>query len=855
MGGPAFTKRRLQVKMQDISTDSDKGPKNPQAEGNNSVMRKLMCTKCPEMFFTMEGYQRHLFKDHKIRCFEKHPPQVIEKTVKRNSQETYETNYRILKSKDSDKEDDAVKSTVETYQETEMGGEDDENKTLQQDDTVPTLPGEDYKSGEHHENTEEMVVSMNRKSKKARTTRKRKGKKSHLTNSPKKNVTDSGKEEEEESESYRKLRSAIREIYDINREQPTVKCIGCETLFFSEDGMRTHFQHAHTNLTNIASPVKKGNVRSAPLMDVSTARNVEVTEDSELTNIIEPTQTRFRGRKRTRNYSKENLTNNKRSRGSPSPRNNIGEINNTKNRRTDKTTVGKNIPEVNMRRKISENSDDTSPTSKHFTRSHKADIERNEEKLTKAIVKQNKRHTSKKDLETKPVPDNKRKHQVDADDIINKHAKKSIDAQYENAQQKKNELSKKSDRKKYATRSQGHLDDDRNVISAKDDTSEVIGNDVKKSKSSQLKMEKTKRLTRKSSESGNEDILPISTSQSKGNVAPKITRGKRQKSETFDESGEISIPTSAEPSASQRQTRKRKNSGNSDDTAQGSTSSGRTTRSKSQKTTDEDKSMSKDVQNKETVPSTQDGFSCHICQQMFRNYDELKIHKVKCTKNPKKHFCEVCGKGFHARTLMQQHYDFRHTNKPKRFLCKECNKAFELKKSYDEHMMRLHNKGDYKFQCDFCGRRFFHLQEFKVHRARHTNIKEYSCGRCNNAAFATPGKLNAHLANCGKPSTYECTICHKFYSTSSNLAIHVGDVHKNDVTWRCPICPTKVYGSQGGYYHHLRYAHQIGRNGEKLEDYMAKNIPNRKKTSGNRKQKNVPKRNDDEGGNDNGEDN
>ena len=231
------------------------------------------------------------------------------------------------------------------------------------------------------------------------------------------------------------------------------------------------------------------------------------------------------------------MTNNKCSRGSPSPTKNIGEINNTKNRRTDKTTVGKDIPEVNMRRKISENSDDTSPTSKHFTQLQKVDIERNEEKLTKAIIKQNKRHTSKKDFETKPLPDNKRKHQVDADDIINKHAKTSIDSQYENAQQKKNDLSKKSDRKKYATRSQGNLDDDRNVIPGKHDTSEVIANDVKKSKSSQLKMENTKRSTRKSSESGDEDILPISTSQSIGNVAPKITRGKRQKSETFDDSG------------------------------------------------------------------------------------------------------------------------------------------------------------------------------------------------------------------------------------------------------------------------------------------------------------------------------
>ena len=280
-------------------------------------------------------------------------------------------------------------------------------------------------------------------------------------------------------------------------------------------------------------------------------------------------------------------------------------------------------------------------------------------------------------------------------------------------------------------------------------------------------------------------------------------QGENDKNQKLDDSGQVSMPTSPEPSASRRQSRKRNNSGKSDDTAQASTSSGITTHSKSQKSTDQDKSTSIHVQNRETLPSTHNGFSCNICQQMFRNYDELKIHKVKCTKNPKKHFCKVSGKGFHARTLMQQHYDFRHTNKPKKFVCTECNKAFEFKKSYDEQMMQLYNKGDYKFQCDFCGRRFFHLQEFKVHRARHTNIKEYSCSCCNNAAFATPGKLNAHLANCGKPSTYECTICHKFYSTSSNLAIHVGDVHKNDVMWRCPICPNKVYGSQGGYYHHL----------------------------------------------------
>ena len=124
MAGPAFTKRTLQVKIQDISTDSNKSPKTPETKemkgGNKSVMRKLMCTKCPEMFFTLEGYQRHLFKDHKVRCFEKHPPQVIEKIVMRYSQETYETNYRVVNTKDSDKGGQPVTNTDITSQQTDM---------------------------------------------------------------------------------------------------------------------------------------------------------------------------------------------------------------------------------------------------------------------------------------------------------------------------------------------------------------------------------------------------------------------------------------------------------------------------------------------------------------------------------------------------------------------------------------------------------------------------------------------------------------------------------------------------------------------------------------------------------------
>ena len=91
-------------------------------------------------------------------------------------------------------------------------------------------------------------------------------------------------------------------------------------------------------------------------------------------------------------------------------------------------------------------------------------------------------------------------------------------------------------------------------------------------------------------------------------------------------------------------------------------------------------------------------------------------------------------------------------------------------------------------------------------------------------AFSSIGKLNAHLKICGHPNSFECMICGKFYSSSSNLAIHVSDVHKGTVTWSCPVFDNKVYASKGSYHCHLREKHKIGWNGEKLTDSKIKEL-------------------------------
>ena len=173
---------------------------------------------------------------------------------------------------------------------------------------------------------------------------------------------------------------------------------------------------------------------------------------------------------------------------------------------------------------------------------------------------------------------------------------------------------------------------------------------------------------------------------------------------------------------------------------------------------DERNETTNDVQADE---ETDNSFHCHICKKTFMNYNNFRAHKIKFWPTAKKHQCEKCRKGFDARSIMQQHYDFR----PKRFVCEICKKSFQLKKMLDEHNMRLHSKGCYKFQCDYCGRGFFHLNEFKMHRAGHMKVKEYLCGRCKIMAFSSVGKLNAHLKICGHPNSFECMICRKFYSS------------------------------------------------------------------------------------------
>ena len=152
----------------------------------------------------------------------------------------------------------------------------------------------------------------------------------------------------------------------------------------------------------------------------------------------------------------------------------------------------------------------------------------------------------------------------------------------------------------------------------------------------------------------------------------------------------------------------------------------------------------------------------------------------------RKYVCPKCNKGFDQKAHFQQHFDYQHTNKKPQFDCELCQKTFELK-VWQEHDRCLHNTDDYKYLCDTCSCGFFHLGEFKAHRAKHTNIKPFTCGICKNASFAVISRLQNHLETCGKEGNVECKIYGKLFSDLKSLNTHITEVH-NDTVYTCEIC-------------------------------------------------------------------
>lgn len=89
--------------------------------------------------------------------------------------------------------------------------------------------------------------------------------------------------------------------------------------------------------------------------------------------------------------------------------------------------------------------------------------------------------------------------------------------------------------------------------------------------------------------------------------------------------------------------------------------------------------------------------------------------------------CSDCGKGFSSAGGLKQH-SFRHLYK-KQFTCPDCPRSFPTKADLVGHI-NTHKDIPKKHICDVCGRGFKTPFLLKQHKRYHNNDKRFACEFC-----------------------------------------------------------------------------------------------------------------------------
>ncbi|KAJ6634178.1 Zinc finger protein [Pseudolycoriella hygida] len=161
----------------------------------------------------------------------------------------------------------------------------------------------------------------------------------------------------------------------------------------------------------------------------------------------------------------------------------------------------------------------------------------------------------------------------------------------------------------------------------------------------------------------------------------------------------------------------------------------------------------------------------------------VKLPKSKrSTKSQTPAICDICGKTFSHRRMLQSHLKRHDPSKWEK--CEICSKSFPdgLKRH-----MRTHS-GERPFTCDQCGASYTQSFALKIHKASHDNSgDEYYCDICSNGkAFYNRFKFKYHVRSHFLEKTLRtCEICG---FKTNNLKSHIITRHSTLRPFKCEVC-------------------------------------------------------------------
>lgn len=121
------------------------------------------------------------------------------------------------------------------------------------------------------------------------------------------------------------------------------------------------------------------------------------------------------------------------------------------------------------------------------------------------------------------------------------------------------------------------------------------------------------------------------------------------------------------------------------------------------------------------------------------------------------------------------------------FTCLLCPLTFITKYRRDRHVRHNHNStGGKNVQCTICKKFFSSTTSLKVHLLTHTLTYKFRCEYCGKQ-FLTSGNFKCHVATHTGELPYKCGVCPQAFTSSSSAAVH-RRIHKQHNAFKCSFC-------------------------------------------------------------------
>ncbi|XP_055617846.1 gastrula zinc finger protein XlCGF57.1-like [Toxorhynchites rutilus septentrionalis] len=198
-------------------------------------------------------------------------------------------------------------------------------------------------------------------------------------------------------------------------------------------------------------------------------------------------------------------------------------------------------------------------------------------------------------------------------------------------------------------------------------------------------------------------------------------------------------------------------------------------------------------------------FSCEVCLKLFKSSKSLKLHLVRHVRieKPKQETdpleCDVCHKFYSSKISLRSHKQMHSDTK---IACTFCGKSFKILAHLKVHL-RSHTK-EQPYECGECHKKFGYESSLKTHQLVHSNERPYKCDLCN-VSFRQLNHLKGHRFLHSGEKPFECEVCKKTFALRGNLTIHMRTHGGPDSSpFQCRLCEGKKLNDSNAMKRHLK---------------------------------------------------